>query len=344
MKKTKTLPSEEIGLFCDQVAMVLKAGIPLHDALETLCESYAGTPYGPCFAQVYERLLATGTLYDAVGDEGMFPAYMRGMVRIGEMTGRLEDVMEALSVYYAREARVRESIRSAVSYPTVLILLMGVVIAVLLVSVMPVFSRVYASLGAELGGSGASTGLALGRVVLGVIAVVLLALLGLFFALRTSYRENVLRLLKRCIPSVRRVDDAIFASRFASVISTMLLSGCDLDQAVEMSMQVVSPDRLPAIRACAQAMAEGRPFPEAVHTAGIFQPIHEKMIAVGQQSGRLDTVMRRLSALYEQEADTAMQTLVSAIEPTLVALLCVAIGGILLSVMLPLLSILSDMV
>lgn len=347
MAKNKgMLPSEELGLFCDQVAMVLKAGIPLHDAFESLCKNYAGTPYGENFAQVNRALCEKGVLHEALREAGIFPDYLCGMVQVGEIAGRLDNVMEALALYYAREAAIRQGIKSAVTYPLVLILLMAAVIAVLLISVMPVFSQVYASLGIDLfSNAAAGTGIALGKTVLGIVAALILLLLLLLALMRTSARGQTMRALDRLVPQVAQANRALFASRFASVVSTMLLSGCDLDQAVEMVGQVVSDAAgKNTAQRCANSLRAGNGFYKAVHSEGIYEPIHEKMLAVGAQSGKLDTVMARLATLYEQKADHAIQSLVASIEPVLVVLLCVAIGGILLSVMLPLLSIMAGMV
>ena len=343
--KSALLPSEELGLFCDQVAMVLKAGIPLHDAIPTLCGNYEGTPYAASFAQVSRTLAEKGTLYAALREAGSFPDYLCGMVRVGEVAGRLDDVMAALAIYYDREACIRQGIKSAVTYPLVLILLMAAVIAVLLFSVMPVFSRVYASLGADLASDAATgAGILLGKSMLGIIAVLILLLLSLLMLLRTSARDRVMRMLVHLVPQIARADRALFASRFASVVSTMLLSGCDLDQAVEMAGQVANVARRDVVARCAASLQEGKCFSKAVHDAGIYEPLHEKMLAVGEQSGRLDAVTARLASLYEQKADSAIQALVASIEPVLVVLMCIAIGGILLSVMLPLLSIMAGMV
>ncbi len=347
MAKNKgILPSEELGLFCDQVAMVLKAGIPLHDAFPSLCNNYAGTPYAETFARVNRALCEKGTLNEALKEAGNFPNYLCGMVRVGEISGRLDDIMEALARYYTREAAIRQGIKSAVTYPLVLILLMAAVIAVLLVSVMPVFSQVYASLGANLTeNAAAGAGIALGKTILGIVAALILLLLLILALMRTSARGRTMRALARLVPQIAQASRALFASRFASVVSTMLLSGCDLDQAVEMVGQVVSDTAgRGATQRCAASLRTGKRFAEAVHNEGIYEPIHEKMLAVGEQSGKLDAVMARLATLYEQKADHVIQSLVASIEPVLVVLLCVAIGGILLSVMLPLLSIMAGMV
>ncbi len=344
MSKTKTrlLPPQDLSVFCDQVAMVLKAGIPLHDAMETLCENYRGTSFGARFEKINGLLKKNGALCESLTEAGIFPEYMLGMVRVGESSGRLDEVMTSLSAYYSREARIRSAIRSAVAYPMLLTAMMALVIAVLLISVIPVFERVYASLGMDISSSSVGAGIILGRVVLIMIGVLILALVIVMLLLRSSAKDSVTGTLEKLVPAIRNINRATFASRFASVISTMLLSGGDTDEAVEMAQYVVTNSRSREKTAlCLSALKDGKSFPEAVEQAGIFDPLYEKMIAIGVRSGSLDTLMGRLAATYDDISARGVRRLISSIEPTLVVLLCVAIGGILLSVMLPLLSLLA---
>lgn len=344
-KRTGALPSEELALFCDQVAMVLLAGVPLGDAMESLAGNYAGTPQGARFAAVSAAVAEHGTLYNAMCDVDLFPPYLTSMVRVGEKAGRLDEVMRGLSLYYRREAQLKASVRSAITYPTVLVLMMAAVIAVLIVSVMPVFTQIFASLGADLGAdASASVGMAVGKTVLVVIAVLIALLIIIGILYKTPARTVLMRVLSRVFPPVRKVEDARFASRFSQVMAMMLKSGCDLDEAMDMAVSVpASEERTARLSACRQQMRDGKGFTEAVTASGIYEPLHCKLIATGAQSGKLDSVLESLAEQYSDAADERLSNLVSAIEPTLVALLCVAIGGILLSVMLPLLGVLSTM-
>lgn len=341
----RQLPPQELSLFCDQIAMVLQAGIPLYEALETLRDHYKGTAYGVRYNQIYEELVKNGSLYYALKSVGIFPKYLLGMVRVGEKTGRLDEIMVSLSRYYAREDRICSAIKSAVTYPSILVLMMAAVIAVLVIFVMPVFDQVYESLGADMSSaSSAGAGIAIGNTVLIVIAVVIILLFFILIAIRTGARDKTISLIERLFPGVKQINSAIIASRFAAVFATMLKSGCDLNEAMEMSIAIATDKRSQLkLERCAHSLKGSGNFVKAVEDAGMFSPLHEKMIAVGSDSGTLDTVMARLASNYEEIADERIRKMISMIEPVLVALLCVAIGAILLSVILPLLSILSGL-
>ena len=340
----KYLPAEELSLFCEQVAMILHAGIPLYDGIETLAVSYKDSRYGDRFLELYQAVIKYGQLSDALEKSNLFPPYLVAMTRIGERAGRLDEVLSALSRYYSFEAELRDTVKNAVLYPTVLILMLAVVIAILVVSVLPIFSRVFESLGASTGGDLGvmAVGVGVGRAVLIVVGVVIVALGVVALLLRSKKRKETLEFLSKASPGIARVRMRISAGRFANVISIMLISGYPLESAMEIAKSVVEDDDYRArIGVCQSEMQKGKTFVEAVSKASLFEELHEKMLTFGAAAGQLDAVMAKLADIYGDEARNSIHSLVSLIEPTLVAILSVVIGGILLSVTLPLLSVLS---
>ena len=133
----KTLPPDETALFCEQIAMVLKAGIPIGDGMETLARSYAGSRYGARFEGMRASLNNRGSLHAALEEAGIFPSYLLAMTRIGERTGKLDEVMASLANYYQWEAQIKTSVKNAILYPSVLVMMLAVVIAILVISVIP---------------------------------------------------------------------------------------------------------------------------------------------------------------------------------------------------------------
>ena len=339
--RKKILPPEEIAAFFEQIAMMLQAGITLHDGIETLCSNQDGG-YGLQYEVLLQALLESGSLSFALAASAIFPAYAVSMVRVGEKAGRLEKVALSLSAYYRREARLHNSIRDSVVYPGVLVLILAVVIGVLLISVLPVFQRVYAGIGVS--GEAASLGAWVGGGVLIALGVIGLLAGAVALLLKTKQRDAVLSFFYSVFPPFRRASDALCASKFADVIAMMLASGYNIDSAIEFVPTVITDKRvLKRISRCMEFMRKGESFPQAVSSIRIFDELHEKMIGVGSASGQLDQVMRKLSVIYEEKADRYLQNIVGMIEPALVGLLCAAIGGILLTVMLPLLNMLSSM-
>lgn len=322
--------------------MILKAGIPLYDGMEVLYRNYKETPYAGAFQKIYEGVRDGGTLYEGVKAAGFFPKYMVHMIQVGETSGELDHVLESLADYYERESRMQASIRSAITYPLILIVLMTVVIAVLVIRVLPVFTEVFLSLGTGLVGTEAavlSGGIAAGRIVLAVTAGLLAFVLLLALIWRAGGKQMLLR-ASQMLPPVRRLLDKQTAQRFAEVTAMVMASGYHLEHALELIPDLLPDNRnIRKAKKCLALMEQNGDFAAAVEQVGIFEPLHQKMIRVGVEAGQTDQVMERISGIYEMEVDEGIHRLVSWIEPALVAVLTLMIGGILLSVMLPLVSI-----
>ncbi|MCI8360051.1 MAG: type II secretion system F family protein [Clostridiales bacterium] len=340
----RRIPAKETAIFCAQTALLLKAGVPLHEGLDTLTDQGTATGRG-LIQQIADAVATTGSLYEAVQGAGVFPAYMVQMIRIGEKVGKLEEVLGALSQYYEREDKLRSAVRSAVLYPLILVIMMAAVIAVLVAAVLPVFSQVLEGLGAEISGAGAgmlSAGTMIGRCSLAVVALLLAVMLALIaMSLTAGGRERLVRLSAK-LPFLRGVYRSIASGRFASVMSMMLASGYGLDESLELAEGVTSdPTTIQKIVQCREKVSSGVSFANALLELELFSGLHTRLIQTGERAGRLDDVMRQMAAHYEEEIDDKLAGLVALVEPALVILLSVIIGGILLSVMLPMISILS---
>ena len=153
MKRNKQLTQSELCAFCQQIALVINAGLPIYYGVSILMEEAADPQTKELLAQIYTPMESGSTLHDAIKDTGVFPSYMIHMIRLGETTGHLEDVLESLSAYYEREAQIRAGIKSAAVYPLIMTALMLAVIFVMITKVVPVFTGIYEELGSELTGS-----------------------------------------------------------------------------------------------------------------------------------------------------------------------------------------------
>ena len=155
----------ELSSFCSEIALMLGAGMPLYAGMEALEKTYEDDAHAALYRGVSETLTQTGSLRDALESAHAFPTYLVEMCGVGERTGHLEDVMQGLSVYYERESRIRQAVRSAVTYPLVLAVMMVLILLVLILKVMPVFRTVLGSMGVTMTETGSvmmSVGTALG--------------------------------------------------------------------------------------------------------------------------------------------------------------------------------------
>lgn len=124
-QKRAWMTPSEVSLFCQQVELLLQSGIPLYEGMRSLADNYQSTPYREALTELAQKVDETGSLYEGMRKSPLFPAYVREMVRLGERLGELENVCHGLATYYEREDNIRKAIRNAVTYPLVLIAMMG---------------------------------------------------------------------------------------------------------------------------------------------------------------------------------------------------------------------------
>ena len=150
--RNKQLSQMEISAFCQQIAMVVNAGLPTYYGISILRDEAADEPTKALLSEIYTPMEGGATLYEALQATGQFPKYMVHMIELGETTGRLEEVLLSLSNYYEREAQIRDGIKKAATYPLIMTIMMIAVIMILIAKVLPVFSQVYEELGSDLTG------------------------------------------------------------------------------------------------------------------------------------------------------------------------------------------------
>ena len=346
-KKNNGLSSAELSNFCGQVALILEAGLPLYDGMETLAGADKRSDNADIYVSASKGVTETGSLYDALKEDERWPKYLVEMVRIGERSGQLDRVMRGLEEYYAREDRIRSSIVSAVTYPLVLGAMLIVIVLILLWKVLPVFRRVLNSMGVGLTESGSAlmrVGEAVGWIILVLVAIVVVAVVVGALLMRTKHRDKVLSLVQKMVPSMNTLNQKLSAARVASVLSMMLSSGFPTDEALDMTSAVLedknAAGKVQSIRASLEA---GGTFAEAITNTGLFDDLHNRMIAMGSATGREDQVLGKMASLYEDQVEEGITRLVAIIEPSLVALLSIVIGAVLLSVMLPMAGILTSL-
>ena len=346
-KGKRSITSAELSSFCSQVALILSAGLPLYDGMETLAETTRGTEYADLYEKAYKGVNETGSLYQALKEDDRWPTYLVEMTGIGEQTGQLESVMNGLSEYYGREERIRTSVVSAITYPLVLGVMLILIIMIMLWKVLPVFQRVLNSMGLEMTRSGSAMmklGSTIGWVVLALVGLVVLAVVVCAILMKTSAKDSVLAFLRRIFPPIRNLSMKLSSSRVASVLSMMLSSGFPTGEALRLMPSILSDAEAgERVQGISKNLDSGMSFADAMEESKLFDGLHNRMIRMGVAAGREDQVMNKIAGIYEEQVESGIAQLVSIIEPTLIALLSVVIGAILLSVMLPMAGILSSM-
>lgn len=341
----KQYSARELSAFCLQVSILLRSAIPLDEGLSVMAEDAAGEEEKKILIHMSEEVELGSPFSKVLEETKAYPAYVIRMARLGEETGTLDQMMEALAEYYEKEHILTKNIKSAVTYPIIMIFMLLVVLFVLFTKVMPIFEKVYEQLGAAMSPvSLAAT--RLGGIFCGAaLAVGILLVLAAGFVWLLSKKGKRIFFVERLILWIKRRSKIALATanrRFTSVLALTLHSGLDLDKGMELAAELVeNPAVEEKINACRDELEIGSDYYTSMKNTGLFKGFYVQMIKVGTRSGKLDSVMEEISQSYEEDADTAIEGMVSRFEPTVVAVLAIAVGLILLSVMLPLVGVLS---
>lgn len=342
----KQLSNNEISVFCEQMSMILKSGISVAEGISIMAEDAPAAQGRALLEELYTSLEAHGSLYQAMKESGFFPPYAMHMCEIGEQSGRLDDVMDALAAYYRREEDISKSIKSAVAYPLMMIGMMLLIIFVLIVKVLPIFNQVFEDLGAQMSGISLTlmhAGAALGRYAFVFIAIAAVIIIAVMYLTLTVRGQRLMSAFGARFIGTKKLYYQIACGRFASGMAMTLKSGLDTDESLEMLARLVEQPLMQAkIKDCQQKIAEGADFAEALSETGIFSGIQARMVSIGFKTGHMDEVMQKVARQYEEDADSRISRMIAVLEPTLVVILSVITGFILLSVMLPLMSIMSN--
>ena len=339
------LADKEIARLCRALAQLQHAGISLSDGVHLLSQQETGT-LNPLLSLLGEKMDAGVQLSEAMEFSEVFPPLVIGMTRIGENTGRLEESLQSLGEYFEERCRTARQIRGALAYPSLMLLLMLAVIAVLLVQVLPVFDQVYGSLGTRLTGAAAGL-LYLGQILKGMMPVLLTVLLVLAAAacayrVLPSLRQRVNTAARRRFGDrgpMRKFNNA----RFARGLAMGLSSGLTLEEAVALACQLLAdvPDASARGKSCAEALTAGDSLSDALSKSGLLLPTQAQMLNLGVLGGNADQVMAEIAGDLMTDARQSLEDSVSRIEPAMVLVSSLLVGLILLSVMLPLIDIMS---
>lgn len=341
------LSEEQISVFCRSLAMMLRSGVTMQEAVELFVQD--GDDASPLLhstAQQMEKALGEGQSFaQTARDTGAFPEYALGVFSMAELSGRLDEVLDRLADYYDRQHALNERLRSTLTYPVALLLMMCGVLSVLVFSVLPMFVRVYNSLTGSLAASSYAYVLAaslIGRVSLVLAVAVSAVLLVLTVMLHTQKgREKLNGPMERSRFTCKAARQ-LAVSQMADTVSTMLASGAEEDSALEQCIRQTSHTGLrTSLQACRSDMQQGTGMAQAFLRHKVLPPLYARMLQGGSESGSLPAAMESVALRMGQEAENALCRLIDDIEPVLIGFLTVSVGITLLSVMLPLLGILS---
>lgn len=339
--------SGDLALFCRQFATLVGAGVPVVPGLRALAEQTANRALKAALRGVVARVEAGSALAEALeAFPEAFPPLMVRMVAAGEVGGVLDEVLERLAVHYEREHEFYQKLRSAITYPAfVLLAALGVVIF-LFFYVLPTFGRMLAGLNVPLP---LPTLIVLGVGEAGRRYWYLFVLVPVLAALAIRQHRQTprgrewwdRRLLN--LPILGGLYRQVMISRFSRTLSTLLRGGVPLLQALEVVRGVIGNVVVErGLAEVQESIRRGQAMAEPLGRTGLFPPMVTQMIAVGEESGAMDALLERVSLFYDREVDATTSRLASLVEPILILFLGGVVGVVVVSVLLPMLTIIQN--
>ena len=346
MSKQSKIPAAELAIFCQELYQLVQSGLPVADGLNMLLEDEIDRRTKAWLAPLCAHAEEGMPLAQAMRQTEAFPDYMTDMVALAEQTGRLQDVLPALSAHYTRQDRMIDDVRRAFAVPIALFCVMLAVVFLLITQVLPVFSRVFAQIGVQMSPmaarlmhigqvlSGAGLGIA---IVLGVVVV-----LALIVMLVPVLRARVTGFVRFHLGG-RGVFGQIAAARFASAMAMAAASGLMMDEAAELAGKLCGGakqiDEKTAL--CVQKIADGGSTAQALSESGLFSARDGRLLALSERTGSMAETLEQVAERMQEDTLRRIDGYIGAIEPTIVILTALLAGVILLSVMLPLMSVMS---
>lgn len=345
--KERYWSNEDLSAFCIEFALLLKAGMSVGEGFLILSENEQEPKKKEFLLSLYEKTIQRVSVYQTMLDAGVFPPYMLKLVHIGEETGHLEECFASLSRYFDQRIRTIKLLKETVMFPLILFVMMLAVVIVLLTEVLPIFQSVFAQLGGSLPTSALfflNIGVSLKEsryIIFGFF--ILLAVIAVLAWWNHSMQEKIIGVFVRHFAKTK-IGVLSAKAHFASALSMTITSGFDTYQALAIAEEFCAESSLrDKIIRCKEKSQLGMPFAEAVEQEGLLKSMYCRMLAIGIKSGNLDEVLMEIARRTEEDSATALTKTASMVEPVVVVTLSLLVGFLLLSVMFPLVGIMSSL-
>ena len=348
----KKVKSKDLAIFTRQFSVMIDAGLPLVQCLDILSQQQSNKYFQQVLAQVRQDVEEGSTLAAAMARHPkVFDQLYSNMVEAGETGGILDLILQRLSTFIEKIVKLKRDVISALIYPAAVVLLAIVAVAVIMVVVIPQFQSIF------LGLLGPGEPLPLPtRIVVGfsnflagwgglcILVVIIGLVVGIHFYYKTPRGRKQIDTLLLKVPILGSIFLKITIARFSRTLSTLLSSGVPILQSLDITARtagnVVVEEAIVRIRG---GVEQGQSFVEPLRASEIFPHMVSQMVGIGEQTGALDAMLGKIADFYEQEVDSAIANLLTLIEPALIGFLGVTIGSIVISMYLPMFSLIGKL-
>jgi type IV pilus assembly protein PilC len=336
--------AKDLAIFCRQMSTLMNAGVPIVNCIRILQEQTVNPSMKSALKEVVDHLEDGNSLTKSLrAFPKVFPEVFVNMVETGEISGNIDEVMERLAINYEREHNIKEKVKSSMTYPLVILIVAIIGVTAMLIFVIPMLVGMLTENGALLP---LPT-----RIVLGASDIVkkfwwffIMLFIAAYFAIKQAFlKKNIREVYDKTIlilPIFGELIKILIISRFARVLGSMVRSGVPIVEALDTVQRTVGNLAVSReIDLAKESILQGKGIAEPLKASKVFPPMVVNMIAVGEESGALDSLLEKVAVFYDREVDNRLERLSALIEPLLIVGLGVILGFMIIAMMLPILDL-----
>ena len=344
------VPQADLLVFFRQMSVMLKSGVPLSQALELLAENMTNKEFGANIFDVSKRLGSGEELSSSLNNyPRIFSPIMIGLIEAGEAGGILSEVLERLAALIEAQSKIKGQITGALIYPVAILVLAVTISLALLIFIVPTFDDMFKSMGAELPGLTAFM-LILSRIVtsVGFLIIAPLTAFICFYLFKISYATKSGRFFfDNLILKIPLFGDLILKSELASMsdtLSTLINSGISVVEAIERCINASNNEIIRiALRRSISLVTQGQELSTSLETSKVMPRLLVSMLKIGEETGALSFMLENLANFYKREVEEAVTVLTKAMEPAVIFVVAAIVGTIVVSLYLPMFSLINEM-
>src|SRR6266704_2867748 len=339
---------KDVAVFTRQFSVMIDSGVPLVKCLQILAETQENKKFAAAIKGVTNEVESGNNLSQAMkGFPKIFDSLYTNMVAAGEQGGILDTIFQRLSVYIQKAVKLKRAVQSAMVYPIAVVVIAGGVITLILWKVVPAFTELFQSMNVDLP---LPTRIVIGASqfigTYGILVAIGVGILGFLFKSyyatpkgRYVVDKNLLK-----VPIFGPLIRKIAVARFTRTMATLIASGVPILDCLEITASTAGNAVVEeSIMNVKKAIEEGRTIVEPLRASGVFPNMVVSMIGVGEQAGALETMLTKIADFYEEEVDAAVGDLMTAMEPMMIVVLGVTVGGIVISMYLPIFTLVGQL-
>jgi type IV pilus assembly protein PilC len=330
----------DVILFCRQFSTMIDAGLPIIQCLDILHQQQENKSFKKIIKDVKDSVEGGQTFAEALKKyPSQFDDLFVNMVAAGEAGGILDTILQRLSAYMEKAAKLKKQIKGAMTYPAITMAVAVIVVAVIMVFVIPVFEQMFSDFGGQLPGP---TQLVVNMSrwirsnILYLIGAFVIAVYAFRRVARTEKGRAFIDRYALTLPIFGVLLRRVAVAKFTRTMGTMLASGVSILDALDIVAKTAGNKTIEsAVYKVRHGISEGRTMSEPLAETGVFPAMVCQMIAVGESTGALDAMLVKIADFYDEEVDQAVENLTAAIEPVMMVFMGVVIGGLVVSMYLP---------